>query len=124
MLPADAGSLGGLFATALLCGLLLAMARERDGRPRVKALASGVLMLTFLAESAPHLVHLVHHALAADQGPHGQVLVSADHADATATLATDLPPVPLVASRLAEVSRGPGTVSTPPVASGRAPPVG
>ena len=107
-----------VLAAALLSGFLLAVARERGRRPRATAVAASLLMLAFVAESGSHLVH---HALGADEGRHCQLLVSADHADATAP-AVDLPPGPQLAHRLSETPRRRPAVGAPPVACERAPP--
>lgn len=118
MLPAISEWPATVLAAALLTWLLLAMARECGRPPRVTALAASLFMLAFVAESAPHLVH---HALGTDEGRHCQILVSADHADATAP-AADLPPAPPVGRPLSETPRWRPAVSAPPAACERAPP--
>lgn len=118
LLPAIPEWAGGVLAAALLTGLLLAVAREHGRRPRATALAATLLMLAFVAASAPHLVH---HALGTDEARDCRLLVAADHADATVP-AVDLPPVPQVARRLSETPRRWPAVGAPPVACERAPP--
>jgi hypothetical protein len=118
LLPAIPEWAGGVLAAALLTGLLLAVAREHGRRPRATALAATLLVLAWVAASAPHLVH---HALGTDEARDCRLLVSADHADATVP-AVDLPPVLQFAHRLAETPRRRSAIGAPPAACERAPP--
>lgn len=107
-------ALAGSLLLALAAGGALGSARLR----RTAAIATSALVLVFIAESGPHLVH---HALDPGQAEQCQVLKAAGHSEAT-TLAVDPPPVPgtLESIQAAALVHPPDT--SRPAACGRAPP--
>jgi hypothetical protein len=109
-------------AVAVMAALLLLVAAGAAlGGIRVRraaAAATGALVLVFIAESGPHLVH---HALDPAQAEQCQILKASSHSDGT-TVAADSLPVPGTLEWLHLVLQLRPPAGEGPAACGRAPP--
>jgi hypothetical protein len=90
----------------------------RRGRRTAVATATAALVLGFVVETTPHLVH---HALDPDKGAGCQVLQTAERSQA-AVGTPDMTPAPAPARIVDTPSTAPGPALAAPAPRGRAPP--